>query len=557
MSSEEQQQQPLQFAQQHQASGGGPAIGTDLVHRTPVPQHQPQQQYESLFIDEDGRSESASWEVEAALGDDARVASKGRGGTGSSVFAAALNFTNSIVGAGCIGFGAAMANSGGFMSIFLMLFFAFLNKLSFDVLVDLALITQTEHASYEGLGEEAFGERGQLVVKVVKSVYSFGTAVAMIVIIRDNFSFAMRQIFLSPDRDVSSGPHSFIGSLFFNEVHSTIFLSTFVILPLCLLRDMTPLTRFSALKITTFFFIIFCVMYLWATTPPEQLQDGTAAADFVSPSDTFAEHWLVVKHGWVQSMGTFVFTFMSQNTVHLVFRSLRQDIRTVKSWRAVSTISIVLSILMCFPVGLFVYLTFWEKTTSNIFELFPQSRAVDLAQILLCLTILLTYPPSFFSCREVIEHSITAHAMMKANDIIGGGLGAVVGYGSGTGEMDTLLPLAGKVGRDGASIGLQQQQSSPSEIGLRTHVAVTVALWSMTLALALSASSLSDVLNLLGCALGTLMAFVMPAVFSFKLRGISFTPLVLLVIGGLVGFIGTFSSVMAIVHKLTAPTPPA
>ena len=71
------------------------------------------------------------------------------------------------------------------------------------------------------------------------------------------------------------------------------------------------------------------------------------------------------------------------------------------------------------------------------------------------------------------------------------------------------------------------------------HVAVTLALWSSTTALALRAPSLLDAVDVVGSAAGTLIAFVLPGAFSWRMRGPTGLAAVLMVVGGSVGVSGT------------------
>ena len=71
------------------------------------------------------------------------------------------------------------------------------------------------------------------------------------------------------------------------------------------------------------------------------------------------------------------------------------------------------------------------------------------------------------------------------------------------------------------------------------YISVTVALWAITTTLALVAPNLGDVLNLVGCATGTVIAFILPSLFYFKQRGYSHTAMILVTVGGLVGSVGT------------------
>ena len=97
-----------------------------------------------------------------------------------------------------------------------------------------------------------------------------------------------------------------------------------------------------------------------------------------------------------------MFTFVSQHTVHLVYGSLRPDIRTVSTFKVVSTVSLLISSAVSLSVGVFVYMTFWQATKSDIFEIYPSSWMIDLAKLLLCITMLLTFPLPFFTCRELV-----------------------------------------------------------------------------------------------------------------------------------------------------------
>ena len=108
---------------------------------------------------------------------------------GSTVPEAIFNFTNCIVGAGVIGLGGAIASSGGFISIILICFFAFVTKLSLDLLIRLSLSSSMERSttrSYEDLAHNSLGYwKGRVVVMVCKFSYSFGCLVAYVIVIKD------------------------------------------------------------------------------------------------------------------------------------------------------------------------------------------------------------------------------------------------------------------------------------------------------------------------------------------------------------------------------------
>jgi hypothetical protein len=88
---------------------------------------------------------------------------------------------------------------------------------------------------------------------------------------------------------------------------------------------------------------------------------------------------------------------------------------------------------------------------------------------------------------------------------------------------------------------VEESQLIPS-----VHWTVTTTIYLASLTLALYARSLGDVLNLVGCATGTAIAFVLPAIFSFRLKGYSHFGAFILLVGGSVGSLGTFLSLKAL-----------
>lgn len=158
---------------------------------------------------------------------------------------------------------------------------------------------------------------------------------------------------------------------------------------------------------------------------------------------------------------------------------------------------------------------------------------------------LLTYPPPFFCCRELIIISLPKKAEKNTN--LEENVGAAVDFGEGTAllvwkkqhleieECDQpgfLLP------------GDDRQLKQPY------HIMLTVALWGVTVLLALFAPSLGDVINLVGCMAGTIIAFILPALFAFRIEGYTHTALVLLVLGGAVGVVGTYFSLVELINDL-------
>ena len=459
--------------------------------------------------------------------------------TGSTIGGAIFNFTNSIIGAGAIGLGGAIAKSGGIISVVAILSFAILTKLSLDMVIDLSI-----GSSYEELGRNCYGIPGWSAVLISKMLYAFGCLVAYIVVVKDNFGSALGHLI----------------SVDFNDTVVTLALSTFVMLPLCLLRDMTPLSNLSMISVASMMVIVAIVLYLYFDNPNDIREHGGSVY----------ENWFQVRSGLLESLGTFVFSFVSQHTVHLAFESLQPQLQTIQNWKRISSWSIALSTLVSLSVGVFVYMTFWEHAGSDVFDQYPALPIVDVAKLLLCITMLLTFPFPFFTCRDMIIVAATAMILSFSNkqqhqtnnsessqeQVTSNDLEEPLlqqEQKEDTQDIETTTPEPQDIETTtpelDSNLLVQDAASLPSWLiadrQLKSsvhHISVTVALWAVTTTLALVAPNLGDVLNLVGCATGTVIAFILPSLFYFKQRGYSHTAMILVTVGGLVGSVGTFFS---------------
>ena len=211
--------------------------------------------------------------------------------TGSSLYGAIFNFTNCIVGAGAIGLGGAFADSGGLISAATILFFAFLTKLSLDLVVTMSVENSLDNtnrsASYEELGDLAFGKSGRLAVVMSKFLYSFGCLVAYIIVVKDNFATAL-QHFVYGNGDSDSWFNQFLLQDGAKDTVTWI-LGICVILPLCLLRDMTPLSNLGAVSIGSMICITLIVIYIYVEDSDIRREVGSTY-----------ENWFQIRPGYVE-----------------------------------------------------------------------------------------------------------------------------------------------------------------------------------------------------------------------------------------------------------------
>lgn len=204
----------------------------------------------------------------------------------SSVAGAVFNFTNGMIGAGCVGMGGAIAQSGGFVSLFFLVLIAYMTKETFDLLIDMSVTAEGANGSYENLGRVAYGSLGRQSVVWSKFLFCFGCLVAYAKIVKDNFGSAARHMIA-----LLAGP-SFGGfhGLATDDNFITMVLGVTVMLPLCLLRDMSLLERASIVKITVVVGILAVLIYLYFANPGGQIRQ---------PGVSFVDDWLVVRPGLI------------------------------------------------------------------------------------------------------------------------------------------------------------------------------------------------------------------------------------------------------------------
>ena len=464
------------------------------------------------------------------------------GGT-SSVVGCAINVTNAIMGAGCIGYGGVMASSGGFITILLITIFAILTKFSFDLLIELVLLLPEQNssnshtlpstttsnlsktkdssssssplttASYEALANQTYGRLGLVSLMCSKGLYSFGCMVAYIVIIHDNLASGCRGL---QDLLSSSSGANETGTkqLLSNDLGVTLVVSFIVIFPLSLLRNVSHLERFSSTKIVLYVIILAIVIYMYFTLPAQEKDDEMS----------FYEKWWQIKPSVLQNMGTLVFSFEAVQNVHTCFRSLHPPQRTLQSWGTVASLSIGTSYVVFLGLALFGYMTYWNETTSDLFLQYPQDEPmVCLARILLSISMFFIYPMPMFAIREIIVLSIPR--TLRRMDASGGT------------DMteDTLY--------EEETIPSNDAESLESSLSWPQHFVLTFVLVALSLILAISAGSLGQVLNLIGCVSATLVSFILPAIFSFQIQGVTYLGILFLVVGSFVGIVGTWFSV--------------
>jgi amino acid permease len=307
---------------------------------------------------------------------------------------------------------------------------------------------------------------------------------------------------------------------------------------------MSSLTNLSAVSVVAMVFIVIIIIYLYVDNPGDSVREA---------GGTLYENWFEIRPGYLESLGTFVFTFVSQHTVHLTYESIQSDVKSLENWKIVSTVALSIATVVSLTVGVTVYCTFWQHAGSDLFEMYPPLGSIDFCKMLLCLTMLLTFPLPFFTCRELIIVSLT-HQIGRSDFCETAPLDdelhvslqePLLNDGHAEEEEEGALERS----NEGISSRILVE-GQEKQLLLSYHLGVTILLWSITTLLAILAPSLGDVLDLVGCAAGTMIAFVLPGLFSFRLQGYTHLAALILAVGGIVGLIGTVFSLQKLITDM-------
>ena len=383
--------------------------------------------------------------------------------------------------------------------------------------------------------------------------------------------------------------------IYFDETLVSLIVCTLIILPLCLYRRLDGLAKFSAVSVLSVMAIAGIIVYEYGEEREES-------------DNGWRENFLYVKTGYISSLGTFIFAFVSQHTSHVVYRSMRDRSR----WSFVSGTAVGVALATSIVVSSFAYFTYWDKTSSDLFTMYPPSKVIDVAELLLSVTMLFTYPMPFFTCRELFvvwlamgeeeeegegEEDEEGRVRGGTNGTANSGKGArmqmndradVASDRSGGGDQPALSeddlesPLISGRGynkrRQKALSGNSNSEimsstssrrrslvdfmlpggmisSNMNAYQLKTfyHVLLTLSIWFSTVVVAFVANELGTVLNLCGCISGSAIAFVLPAIFHLKLDKVSpprtnFIVGFMLFIGIAVAVLGTAFEIFGLVR---------
>eukprot|EP00937_MAST-01D_sp_MAST-1D-sp2_P007915 g7915.t1 len=395
-------------------------------------------------------------------------------GLGATPFAAGtstfrqgvFNTANTIVGAGIISLPYALNEAGCWAGLTAMVVMATLTEYSLRLLMRTAMLHG--HTSYEALARDAFGRGGFIAVCASRFTFSGGAMVAFLLILGDTVAAVAA---------AGAGPDGMGVSTLTLRRWVILVASLSLILPLCLLRDVTSLSRFSLLSVAA---VLVMEVVVLAQLPHAHAYFANSCADggnelggacarsFTRGGERDAPS-VVEWSGLFPALAIFAFAFTCHDSSFIIVASLRDP--TLRQWSRIVRRALFVATALCVCMALPGYLTFRQKTDPNLLNNYPlDDNVMNFVRSLYAFTMVLTFPMCFNVCRSVLN---------------------AARYGEHA-EPQTTMPL-------------------------RRHLLLTLPLFCVTLVLALVVTELGLVLELTGALAATMVAFLLPAACTLQL----------------------------------------
>lgn len=408
--------------------------------------------------------------VEGGTAPDLTLANRTAEGGTSSVLGACFNFANSIIGAGIIGIPYALMQCGFVLGILLLVSVAIIVYFSVVMMIDCGI--RAQKYDLETLSRQLLGDRGYYLALFVMFIFGYGAQVAYLVIIGDT---------LPPVFD------QFLGdTILSNRTFVMVLLAIFVILPLCLWRDLSALSWTSMLSVISDIAIV-SIVILFSSS--ESKKQGTGLQLDSMP---------LYSSGVFAGIGAMSFAFVCQHNSFLVFKSL--TIPSLDNWKYVASRSILFAFTLSLCLGLIGYLSFGTSTQGDLLNNFPSDHLpACFARLFLAVCMVFTFPLECFVARHCMfqiyhklrSNSSSMFAFFQGSEFSGlssDSTHSTTGLALNESESSTQEP----------SVILNDGHGHIDEATALEHITITLILWGSSLFIALAAHNLGVVLTITG-----------------------------------------------------------
>ncbi|KAJ2865587.1 hypothetical protein GGH94_002104 [Coemansia aciculifera] len=299
----------------------------------------------------------------------------------NSVNGAVFNVLNSIIGSGIIGLPYALSNAGMVTGLAMLVVVGLVSQFAIYTLVLTGKRVSAMH--YSEVAHITLGTLGYQALSASIIVSLVGVVTTYLVILGD-ISSSLRQTYLPAQEWLT------------RTVSIAIVAYAFV-LPLLFFRHSGPMAKYSVVSVAALPIILLII---------------AIRAPVYASVTTATDYPVVLGPHVFRALGVLCFSYCSAHAAFQNFLGLRE--RTMKNWKRATTIATWIAIALCCAFAAIGLASFGSGVQANIFLNFPTTDAyVNIARVLFCLTLVLTFPLSFYPIRDTFTHLLHIHSQQR------------------------------------------------------------------------------------------------------------------------------------------------
>lgn len=374
------------------------------------------------------------------------------------------NLTNTIIGSGMLTLPLALASAGIIPGALTCMFSGVTTAFGLYFLSRAAAKAPHRRSSFFAVAELTY-PKAALFFDAAIAIKCFGVSVSYLMIIKS----LMPSVVAAIHHDVSS-PDTHIPDW---ALSSRVWLCLIMLIlaPVSFLRRFDSLKHISFIALFAIAYLVVFVVYGYF----RPLEGAPEAGDI---------HLVHITPGFLSSFPVQVFAFTCAQNIFPIYNELASN--TQGRMNIVIGASVGFSLGIYEIIGLFGYLTFGSKVGANIIAMYPSNSIfIAVGQLAVAILVMFSYPMEVHPCRTCLDKIFQEGGQVSSP--ASPGEVAVVNK-PGSGEMSTFK-----------------------------HAALTVAIVSGGFMISYFIDNLEMVLSIVGSTGSTMVSFILPGLFFWKL----------------------------------------
>ncbi|CAI8495771.1 unnamed protein product [Hanseniaspora opuntiae] len=400
----------------------------------------------------------------------------------SSVNTAVKALLHTSLGTGLISIPFFYKNNGIILSVVLLAFSYLMSTTGLILQCQLSnwlpTLTLKKKLSFKSIGDLLFDEKSNKIVlfDIAIAIKCFGVSISYLIVIGDLMPQILRYFTSKID------------------IHRSIFISFSlfcIIMPLCFIKKISSLKKFSMIALISVVYLCFMII-INAFVYKENDQKGHIY--WSKPKKSYKDI------NFLTSFPISVFAFTCQHNTFSIFNELKTP--TFANFSKIVVKAMSCALIIYLTVGTLGYITFGDNVESNIIKMYEMDNFFNvLGRFCIVVLVTLAYPLQMYPCRlsiyNIYNHFQNKPTFTSLTD-------------TDTNESITLL--------NEEELNLEQQiNSSHLDIPDLQFKVITMSVIIAGFFIAISLTNLGLVLGFIGGTGSTLIAFILPGLFSYLL----------------------------------------